>query len=782
MKIGIILAVFLVYGLVTSFAYAEEFDVRFLPSKLVENSEGKLYVFAVEGGEMIPKKITDLTVTSLDSSILHINKIGQNEDFETEVLIKASKPGTTKLFIAAPGFTSKEIPVTIYGNKNNVAKLLLKITPDTFKTSGIREGYISVELADEDGFPVIAKEDVTISLSTANKDIVDFASSSLIIKKGEYFAYDKFQIKKSGKAVLYATAPGIETKTGTITVEKDEDLTLKLYAFPKTITIHDASKGFIIAQLQDSTGKPVLAQKDITVFYKVTDSTYSDATNYSTLYKQKSSGYFHINKGSYWGYTQYSLPKGLEDTYDLSISSEDPLILVEETIEAKDLELRDDKLVKFETVPILATGKRELIGVIYLEDENGNPIVAKKNLNIKIDSSDPKSLAVEDVILTQGDQITLVYGKVGHSIPTTLELRPAVNEGKITSVTVFGPDKDALELVVEPLISDVLAGTSFPMVLYLKDSDEITSFPEDGDIFVSPNEYVEIQKKKVLQKDTLVVVDTKSLKKGKVELSVEVGDFEDKPTIESLSLDPSSISLDYSKTIFVGINDVFSIQLLNSEGLPTYAANDVEINVVVKDQGILEVPSKVTIAKGSYYTLFDVAPKAKGETEVSLLSEELPLLKKTVKVSSLALQTDIAAPDSLDAAESFIATLSAKANDKPLAGLNVQWNVDGGAVQISDSRTGTTGQAMISIIPTADRVNIDATVSGAGYPANTASKTIRINSNATGVFVEEEQQVVEPEFKPIEVFGIDPVLFVVPTAIGAAGFLLKKKGQLTIKK
>lgn len=781
MKIGIVLAVFLAYVLITSFAYAEEFDVRFIPSKLVENSQGKLYVFAVEKGEMIPKKITDLTVTSLDSSILHINKIEQSADFETEVLIKAGKPGTTKLFIASPGFTSKEIPVTVYGNKNNVAKLLVKITPDTFKTSGSRDGYISVELADEDGFPVIAKEDITVSLSTANKDIVDLSSSSLIIKKGEYFTYDKFQIKKSGKAVLYATAPGIETQTGTVTVEKDEDLTLKLYTFPKTISINDASKGFIIAQLQDSSGKPVLAHKDITVFYKVTDSDYSEATNYSTLYKQKSSGYFQINKGSYWGYTQYSLPKGLEDTYDLSISSEEPLVLEEETIEAKDLELRDDKLVKFETVPILATGKRELIGVIHLEDENDNPIVAKKDLSIKIDSSDSKALSVEDVILTQGDQITLVYGKVGHSIPANLELRPAVNEGKITSVTVFGPDKDTLELVAKPLISDVLAGTSFPMVLYLKDADEVTSFPEDADVFLSPNEYVEIQKKKVLQRDTLVLVDAQSIKKGKANLSIEVGDFEDEPTIDSLSLDPSSISLDYSKTIFVGTNDVFSIQLLNSEGLPTYAANDVEINVVVKDQGILEIPSKVTIGKGSYYSLFDVAPKAKGETEVSLLSEELPLLKKTVKVSSLALQTGISGPDSLETVESFIATLSAKVNDNPLPGLNVQWKVDGGAVQISDSRTGTTGQAMVSIMPTAEHINIEATVSGAGYPASTTSKTIKISSNATEVFVE-EQQAAEPEFEPFEVFGIDPVLILVPAAIGAAGFMLKKKGQLKITK
>jgi hypothetical protein len=720
-------------------------------------------------------------VTSLDSSILRIEKVMQDDSFVTEVLVKAGKPGTTTLYVAAPGFTSKEIPITIYGNKNHASTLLVKVTPDSFKTSGQRDGYISIELADEDGFPVIAKEDVAITLSTANRDIIEISNPNLIIKKGEYFTYSKFQIKKSGEAVVYATSPGIQTESGTVTVDEDEDLTVKLYTFPKTLSIHDASRGFIIAQLQDSDGSPVLAQKDITVFYKVTDSDYSEATNYSTNYEQKSSGYFHIKKGSYWGYTQYSLPEGLEDTYDLSISTEDPLVLEEEEIEAVDLELRDDKLVKLETLPILTTGNRELIGVIYLEDEDENPVVAKKDLTIRIDSSDTNSLSVEDVNLQEGDQIALVYGKVSHSAPTDLELRPVVNEGEIESVTVFGPDKDSLELVVEPLISDVLAETSFPMIMYLKDGDEVTSFPEDGDLFLSPNEYVELDKKKVLQKEALVVVEARSLKKGTADLSVEIGDFKDEPTIDNLSSDAASLTLDHSKTIFAGTNDVFSVQLLNSDGLPTYATNDIEIDVVVKDKGLLEAPTKVTIGKGSYYNLFDVAPKTSGKTEVSLLSKGLPLLKEEIEITSLALQLGISGPDSVNAAETFMATVSVKANQKPLVGMNVQWRVEGGLVQISDSRTGSTGEAMISVISQLDTVNIQATVSGNGYPPTTVTKTIQINSAADEVFVEEEQ-AVSPERPSLEVFGIDPILFIVPGAIGAAGFMLKRKGQLTIKK
>lgn len=777
MRVGIILAAFIVYTIGISAAYAEEFDIRFLPQKLVEGSEAKMQVFIAEGETIIPKKITDLTITSLDSSILHIEKIHDSSSFVTDITVKAGKPGTTTIYLAAPGFDSKEIPVTIYGNKNNASTLLVKITPDTFTTSGPNEGYIAVELADEDGFPVVAKEDTVISLDTANREIIELASQNLLIKKGEYFAHSKFTIKKSGEATIYSTAQGIETKSSTIKVEEDEDLTIKMYTYPTTLSIHDASQGFVIAQLQDSSGRPVIAQKDITVYYKVADSDYAEATNYSSNYKQKSSGYFQISKGTYWGYSQYSLPEGIEDKYEISISTEEPLVIETTEITSKDLELMDDKLVQFQTLPVLATGKRELIGVLHLEDEDGNPVVAKKELAIRIDSSDSKALTVEDVILEAGSQVALVFGKIGHSVPTDLELRPAVNEGELTTIEVFGPNKDSLELVVEPLIPDVLSGTDFPVVMYLKDGTELTSFPEDSDVFVSPNEHIQIQTKKIVQKDTLVLFDAKSLKKGSVDLLVETGDFDDTSTIESLSSDPADIIFDHSKSIFVGSNDMFSIQLVNSEGLPTYATNDVMINLVVKDQAIAEMPSTITIPRGSYYALFDVAPKAVGTTEVSLLSKELPLVSDEITVASLAPTLSVSGPDSVEFGETFVVTISAKSGEKPITGLNVDWQISGGINQISDTQTGSTGDAVISVIPQGSSVNIIATVGGQWYSPASISKSVIINSSA-GIPMEEQSS--KPDYS-LEIFGIDPILIIVPGAIGAAGFMLKKKGQLKIK-
>ncbi len=776
MRVGIILA-FIIVLTFASVAYAEELDIRSVPPRLAENSDGKIHVFVTEGESIIPKKIDGLTITSSDSDILHIEEMASSDSFIIEATVRAGKAGTTTLYVAAPGFTSKELPITVYGNKNNAATLLVKITPDTFTTNGPNEGYISVELADEDGFPVIAKEDTTILLNTPNNDVVDLSSQNIMIKNGEYFTYTKFHIKHSGEATIYASAAGVKTQSGTITVSEDDNLTVELYAYPKTLSIHDAARGFIIVQLHDSGGRPVIAQKDITVFYKITDSSYTAVTNYSTNYKQKTEGYFQINKGSYWGYTQYALPSSIEDTYSISVSSTDPFIVDSDQVVTEDLELVDDKFVKFDTLPVLSTGRSELIGIVYLEDANGDPVVAKKDLGIKIDSSDPASLSVEEVIIPAGDQVALVYGRVSHSLPSDLQLRPADNESEVESITVFGPDKDSLDMVAEPLIPSVLAGTDFPMVLYLEDSGETSSFGENHNVVLSPNEFIEIQPAQIRQGDTLVIVNSRSLKDGLASLSVEVGDFEDLPVIDSLSAEAATLDLDYSKTIFVGTNDVFTVQLLNSGGSPTYATSDIDISIVSKEQGILELPSKVTISKGNHYTTFDVAPKSAGQTEVSFISEDLPLLKEEISVTGLGPQISISGPDSVSAADMFTTTILASSGEKPLADMNVQWNVNGGIMHFANSKTDLAGQATITVIPRDSIVNIEAVVGGGWFPPTSVTKIVSVIPLANTV-----EQPPPPNYKPLEIFGIDPVLFIVPGAIGAAGFMLKKKGQLAIKK
>jgi len=786
----------LTYGADSNF----EFGTRFIPTKLVEDKEGMIHIFAKKGTSPMPEKIPGLTVTSLDSKIIRVLTVKDSESgFVSEVTVKGIKAGTTKLFLAAPGFSSQELPVTVYGNVFNQEQLLVKVVPDTFSSAGPFRGLVSVELADADGFPVKAAEDVSVSLSVANNNILDISQENLVIKKGEYFTGTHFIVKDSGntgKTNIFATALGMETKSDVITVDEQDDLKVKLYLVQEKINAFGSSKAYIIVQLQlEDSEEPVIASKDIVVNYKVTNDIFANQNTSPNSNIGEKVGTITIQKGSYWGYDAFSLLGGKTGEYLVTITSGKPLTLESDTIQAVFYDQNvanapsndGDRFVKFEGLPIFATGNKELLGIIFLEDESDFPIRSDKNLEIKLDSSDNDFLSIDDVFLQVGEGSALVFGKVGHSIPNgiddTFEINPVVEveseSSSPTVVEVFGSDETSLQLIAEPLITKVLKDTEFPIVLYFTENSQVTKFPKNSNLFVSPSKIFDVETKPVFSGDDLIMLNTKAIDSGSDTLQFTVNDFPDSTlTIESLSLKPANIIIDHSETIFTGTNDVFSVQLVNSQNLPVFATEDIEITFVVNDESKIQVPHTLTIKKGEYYTLFDAGPKTSGITEISALSEGLPLSTTNIKISSLTPSLLLNVPEIIESGEVFTVKVEAKQDDLPLSGLGVQWNVDGGILQLSDSKTGTTGEAIASIISTSDKaVNIKASVSSSYYSPSTVTKTVRVNSTSEFLaFADEEPKFIKPE-----IGGIDPVIIIVPAVIILMGYMLIKKGTIKIK-
>ena len=780
-----------------------EFGTRFIPSKLVEDKEGMIQVFVKKGTSLVPEKISGLTVTSLDSKILRVLTVKDSESgFVSEVTVKGVKAGSTTLFLAAPGFPSQELPVTVYSNIFTQEQLVVNVVPDGFSSDGPSRGLVSVELADSDGFPVKASEDVNVSLKVANNNILDIAQENLVIKKGEYFTGTHFVIKDSGdtgKTNIFATANGMEGKSNDITVdEQDEDLQVKLYLLQEKINVSGkASKAHIIAQLQlQDEEEPVLTTKDISIKYKVTNNIFSNQNTSPNSNLGEKSGTITIKKGTYWGHDTFTLLGGQTGEYLVTITSGEPLTLESKTIEAvfydetiSGTSSNDgDRFVRFIPVPIFATGNKELLGIITLEDENDFPIVANKNLEIQLDSSDKDFLTIDDVFLPVGEGSALVFGMVGHSIPDGVnidefEINPVV-EVESESITpsqveVFGTEDSSLELIAEPLITKILDGTEFPIVVYFIHDSQLAKFPKNSNLFVSPSEIFDVETKQVSSGDDLVMLNTKAIDQGSDTLQFTVNDFNDASlTLESLSLKPANLVIDHSETIFTGRNDVFSVQLLNSEGLPVFATEDIDITFVVNDESMIQIPHTLTIEKGEYYSIFDAGPKISGITKISALSEGLPLSTTDITISSLSPNLLLEVPEIIENGEVFTAKVAAKQDTAPLSGLKVQWEVEGGLLQLSDSKTGTTGEALASIMSTSENsVNIKASVSGSYYPSSTVAKTVRVNSTSEFLaYAEPEQKFTKPE-----IGGIDPVLIIVPTMIVLMGYMLMKKGTIKIK-
>jgi len=780
-----------------------EFGTRLIPSMIVQDREGMIQVFAKQGGTLVPEKIDGLTVTSLDSSILRVLTVKNSESgFVSEVTMKGIKAGETKLFLAAPGFNSLELPVTVHGNVLHQEQLLVKVVPDTFSSDGPFRGLVSVQLADVDGFPVRASEDVNVLLSPANSNILDIAQKNLVIKKGEYFIGTHFIVKDSGttgKTNIYVSSEGMEAKSNDIKVDEQiDDIEVKLYLLQDRINTftQGGAVGHLIVLLQEEDGdEPITANKAITVKYKVTNDIFENQNISPNAILGESVGTITIKKGSYWGHDTFTLLGGQTGEYLVTITSGDPLSLDTQTVEATFYDQKvpnapsndGDRFIKFEGLPISTTGNKELIGILHLEDETGFPIVANKNLEIIIDSSDKEFLSIDPIFLQLGSGTALVFAQVGHSIPDGIsgdfEINPVVEvedeSATTTQVEIFGPEEDSHKLVAEPLIDKILADTEFPIVVYLTDANEVTRFPKDSILFSSPSEIFEIETKSVTRGDDLIMLNTVANGHGIETLQFTVNDVEDAiVTLESLLLKPANIVIDHSETIFTGTNDVFSIQLVNSQGLPVFATKDVEINFVVNDESLIQVPTTVTIKKGEYFTLFDVGPKAGGTTEISALSEGFPLSTTNVQLKSLTPILKLDTPTLVENGEVFTARIFAKQDQNPLQGMKVKWQIDGGILQLSDKKTGTTGEAVASIISTSDKqVKVYAKVSGSYYSPSEISNTVRVNATSEFLaFAEEETEFVKPE-----IGGIDPVIIIVPTIIVLMGYMLMKKGVIKIK-
>jgi hypothetical protein len=156
----------IVASIITPSAYSQEpkdFGYKLLPEKLVEGTEGILQVYGLQKNIPIPNTIDNLIVTSSDQTIVKILELSTNKDTSiTSVKLQAIDSGIAKIAIAAPGFASEEFEITIYDIKQGEQQLLLKTVPDTFTINGPTKGYFSVELADIDSSPTLAKKDTAL--------------------------------------------------------------------------------------------------------------------------------------------------------------------------------------------------------------------------------------------------------------------------------------------------------------------------------------------------------------------------------------------------------------------------------------------------------------------------------------------------------------------------------------------------------------------------------------------------------------------------------------------
>ncbi len=769
----------IVATIITPNAYGQEpknFGYKLLPEKLVEGTEGILQVYGLQKNIPIPNIIDNLIVTSSDQNIVKILELSTNKDTSiTSVKLQAIDSGTANIAIAAPGFASEEFSITTYDIKQGEQQILLKTVPDTFTINGPTKGYFSVELADIDSSPTLAKKDTVISISASNSEIVTLFQTEITINEGDYFAIGEFKINKPGQVSIYAEYPNTDSGSSKITVfgatgdndsDNEENYKIQLYVIPEKISNFATSSTFAIVQLQGEDGSPIKAAETIPVSLKIdhakaifNDRRTSEISTVDSIV---------IPPGSSVGYAKLSVMAGLEETYKVSISAEDYLVSdsVEfQTVLTPDV---DEPLTKLAMIPLLTSGTEQLIGVLYPADTKGVALINLHTVESEINSSDREALAISDDRMETGSGAKLIFGKMGQIKPDRLEVTVIGEEKETIFPIVYGPERNELGLVSEPLISKVMPGTNFPMMVYLTDVDNASwYFPDTSNVVMGPNEFVKTTVQTISEGQSLAMLNSHSIKEGKTTLDFEANEFTTTLELDTGISKPAKVELAYTDHLLSGMKNTLSLQILDDENNPIFANKDTEFRIAANDNTI-EMPQTVIIKKGTYNSFFDIVPKQAVQTEISVLASDFPLSKFNLNTVETTPSLIISTVNSIVVGEPFDLVLDAKILDSPLSDIKINWNIQGAQIQEISETTNSDGKIKLTLIADdVESIRIQATA--AEFDQITASKEIKIlkpGETSPGVSGNEN------------VLGNNMVFILIPGAVIGSSILLRKRGLL----
>ncbi len=429
----------------------------------------------------------------------------------------------------------------------------------------------------------------------------------------------------------------------------------------------------------------------------------------------------------------------------------------------------NEPLTKFETIPLLASGSEQLIGVLYPADTNGVSLINLQTVESEIHSSDRDALTISNDRMEKGSGAKLIYGKLGETIVDRLVITVTGENTETVFPIVYGPERTELELVSESLISKVMPGTEFPMMVYLTEVDGASwYFPDTSNVVMGPNEYVKTSVQTISEGQSLILLKSQSLKEGKATLDFEANEFTTTLDLDTGVSKPAKIELAYPDHLLSGMKNTLSLQILDSEGNPIFANKNIEFRMASNDN-TMKIPETVVIKKGTYNSFFDIIPEQTVETEISILASDFPLSKFNLNTVETNPSLIISTVNSIAAGEPFDLVLDAKILDVPLSNVEINWDIQGAQIQEISKITDDNGKIKLSLIAEdAETITIHATTSN--FDQITASKEIKITSPDEPI-----QGVVETEKNIIE---DNIVLILIPGVVIGSGILLRKRSLL----
>ena len=192
----------------------------------------------------------------------------------------------------------------------------------------------------------------------------------------------------------------------------------------------------------------------------------------------------------------------------------------------------------------------------------------------------------------------------------------------------------------------------------------------------------------------------------------------------------------------------------------------------------MEVPDTLVITKDNYRTIFEIKTLKEGDSEIAILSEDLPLAKFDLNVKGIQPELKMDISGSGLVGEMMTAKLSASYPGISLSAneLDVEWTVTGAEIMFIQEITNENGQALIELISnTPSTANVKAVVNGIGI--SNAESVVSYSFAHPEGYVE----IVESDKTGLGGIGLDSsdiIYFIIPGAAAGAFLVLKRTNRL----
>lgn len=170
-----------------------------------------------------------------------------------------SQQGATTVTASANGLAPAQTSVKTSGSIGS--QLVVEFAPPSMPAPFGYYSMLTIQLQDAEGNPALAKQAISVSLSSSDPNVAQ-VPSFLSIAPGHSYAVDKVSSNgKIGDAIITASSQGLASGSSTISTfahvegQGDSSKIINIYALPSAIVSNNGESSYAVVQVTDTSGR-----------------------------------------------------------------------------------------------------------------------------------------------------------------------------------------------------------------------------------------------------------------------------------------------------------------------------------------------------------------------------------------------------------------------------------------------------------------------------------------------------------------------------------------------